>query len=77
MGGETLSGSGATATKTYTRVDVYDPATRRWSQEAPMPTGRHGIFPVVHQGAVVVVLGGTAAGNSQSTVVEVLKPRAS
>ena len=74
MGGETLTGSGATSTNTYTRVDVYDPVGGTWSTESAMPTGRHGIFPVVHHGAVVVVLGGTAAGNSQSTVVEVLVP---
>lgn len=74
MGGETRTGTGATADHVYDRVDVYDPVRDRWTRGAPMPTARHGIFPIVTNGRVVVAGGGTRAGYSNSSVVEVLNP---
>jgi N-acetylneuraminic acid mutarotase/glucose/arabinose dehydrogenase len=71
FGGETLDGPGAKPQGVYDRVDVYDPATNTWRLEAPMPTARHGIFPVLHQSRIWVAGGGTNAGHSHSEIVEV------
>ena len=71
MGGETLNGPGATALKTYDRVDVYNPATNTWRLEAPLPTARHGIWPVLFQSRIFVPGGGPSSGLSQTTVMEV------
>jgi len=75
LGGETEHGPGATPKGTYDRVDIYDPNTNRWRAGAPLPTARHGIFPVLHEGLVVVAGGGAVSGNSQTQVMEVLWPR--
>ncbi len=76
LGGETLpTGTGQhPALQTYNRVDVYHPITRTWRLDASMPTYRHGIFPLLHQGRIVVAGGGTAAGGGTSTtIVEALE----
>jgi N-acetylneuraminic acid mutarotase len=72
MGGETLDGSGATANHVYDRVDVYDPAANSWSAGPPMPTARHGIFPVLAGHRIYVAGGGVESGHSSSTAHEVL-----
>jgi N-acetylneuraminic acid mutarotase len=80
MGGETVNGAGATAEHVYTRVDIYDPRTNRWRSGPPLPTGRHGIFPLVADGAIYVAGGGPQSGPSGSTVLEILRlprPRSS
>jgi N-acetylneuraminic acid mutarotase len=74
IGGETLTGAGATPDKVYHRVDVYDPATNTWRLDAPMPTARHGIFPLAHGGKIYVAVGGVHFGGSQSKVIEVFTP---
>ena len=73
IGGETLTGAGATPDDVYDRVDVYNPATNAWRLAQPMPTARHGIFPLLHDNRIYVATGGTRAGNSQSTLLEILK----
>lgn len=72
MGGETLNGPGATAGHVYGRVDIYDPATNSWRAGPAMPTARHGIFPVLDGTQIHVAGGGVEAGDSSSTVHEVL-----
>jgi len=74
IGGETLDGPGATATDTYDRVDIYDPVSMTWRRGPDLPTARHGIFPVVDAGRIVVAGGGTESGYSFSDVVEVIWP---
>lgn len=64
FGGETLSDPGATLNNVFGRVDVYDPATNTWRLEAPMPTPRHGIFPVLYQSRMFLAGGGWKAGFS-------------
>jgi hypothetical protein len=72
MGGETTnSGTGQTANNVYNRVDVYNPVARTWRLEAPMPTARHGIFPVVGNGKILVAGGGDHASISASDVFEI------
>jgi N-acetylneuraminic acid mutarotase len=71
MGGETLNGPGATPDKVYDRVDVYDPVADTWRLEAPMPTARHGIFPVLYQSRMWIAGGGVKSAFSQSNAVEV------
>ncbi len=70
MGGETLTGAGATPNGVYDRVDVYDPVANTWRLEANMPTPRHGIYPVLYQSRMFLPGGGTNAGNSQSVLME-------
>lgn len=71
IGGETLpAGTGQHPVfQTYNRVDVYNPTTRTWRLDAPMPTYRHGIFPLLHQGRIFVAGGGAQAGGFTSTAV--------
>jgi N-acetylneuraminic acid mutarotase len=71
IGGETLNGAGATANLVYTRVDIYNPVTNAWRLGSPMPTGRHGIFPVQVAGRIFVAAGGVHNGNSSSTLLEI------
>jgi N-acetylneuraminic acid mutarotase len=74
MGGETSTGAGATANKVYNRVDIYNPLTNTWRLGSPMPTARHGIFPLLHAGRIYVAGGGTQAGFSASALLEVYEP---
>lgn len=71
FGGETKTGPGATPSGTYDRVDVYDPATNTWRLEAPLPTARHGIDPVLYASRIFLVGGGTDSGSGGSNIVEV------
>ncbi len=72
MGGETVDGPGATADNVYDRVDVYNPLTNAWRAGPPMPTARHGIFPVLDGTRIHLAGGGVQAGDSSSTAHEVL-----
>jgi N-acetylneuraminic acid mutarotase len=73
IGGETQSGGGgATPDRVYRRVDVYNPSANTWRAGPPMPTARHGIFPLLFAGRIYVAAGGVRAGASASTVLEVL-----
>ncbi|MDZ8055514.1 MAG: malectin domain-containing carbohydrate-binding protein [Aulosira sp. ZfuVER01] len=72
MGGETLNGAGATSNNVYDRVDIYNPKTNTWRLGTPMPTPRHGIFPVVYGGEIWVAGGGLKAGYGNSNVFEAL-----
>ena len=72
IGGETTNaGTGQVAGNVYDRVDVYNPVTQTWRLETRIPTARHGIFPVVGDGAILVAGGGIHSGNSSSKVFEV------
>ena len=74
LGGETRDdGGGATPDGVYDRVDVYDPSTNAWRAAPKMPTGRHGIFPLLHGDRIYVAAGGTQAGFSRSTLLEILE----
>ncbi|BAY23427.1 hypothetical protein NIES2100_31920 [Calothrix sp. NIES-2100] len=71
MGGETRSGGGTAGNGVYNRVDIYNPKTNTWRVGKPMPTARHGIFPVVYGGEIWVAGGGVKAAYSNSNVFEV------
>ena len=71
MGGETVSGSGATANHVYNRVDIYNVASNIWRLGTPMPTARHGIYPVLRGDRIYVAGGGVAAGVSYSSMLEI------
>jgi N-acetylneuraminic acid mutarotase len=75
FGGETLDGPGATSLGTYDRVDIYSPATNTWRSGPPMPSARHGIFPLASGSRIYVAGGGTRAASSISSVLEVLETR--
>jgi N-acetylneuraminic acid mutarotase len=75
FGGETLTGAGATRDGVYNRVDVYSPSTNTWRAGPPMPTARHGIFPLLAGDRIIVAGGGIRAAESKSDVVEVLDLR--
>jgi N-acetylneuraminic acid mutarotase len=76
IGGETLTDPGATPDGVFDRVDVFDPSARAWRLDAPMPTARHGIFPLAFDGRIYVAAGGVHFGGSQSKVTEVFTPEA-
>lgn len=67
MGGETTNGAGATSRNVYQRVDIYNPVTRTWRLGTPMPTARHGIYPVLVGNRILVAGGGVQAGFSSSS----------
>src|SRR5260370_14504664 len=72
MGGETTNaGTGQVAGNVYKRVDVYNPVSETWRLETSMPTARHGIFPVVGDGKILVAGGGVHSGYSSSNVFEI------
>ena len=73
FGGETKTGPGANPNNVYDRVDIYDPVANSWRAGPPIPTARHGIWPMLHAGRIYLPGGGIQAGNSQSTVFEVLR----
>jgi N-acetylneuraminic acid mutarotase len=70
IGGETQNGAGATNRNVYNRVDIYNPQTNSWRLGTPMPTARHGIFPVLTGNRITVAGGGVQAGFSASSAVE-------
>lgn len=72
LGGETLTGTGATPDGVYSRVDIYNPAKNTWRLGPPMPTARHGIYPVLFANRVYTAGGGVRAGASRSAVFEIL-----
>ena len=75
FGGETKTGAGATRDKVYVRTDIYNPQTNRWRAGPPLRTARHGIFPVAHDGQILVAGGGDVAGFSRTTTVEMIWPK--
>jgi N-acetylneuraminic acid mutarotase len=75
IGGETLNGPGATSQFVYNRVDIYNPITNTWRLGTPMPTARHGIFPLGIGGRIYVAGGGPQAGHSSSAVLEIYNAR--
>jgi N-acetylneuraminic acid mutarotase len=75
IGGETQTGAGATSRNVYQRVDIYNPQTNSWRLGTPMPTARHGIFPVLLGNRITVAGGGVQAGFSSSSIVETLTVR--
>lgn len=72
FGGETLDGPGAAAGNVYARVDIYDPVANRWRAGPPLPTPRHGIFPLLVGDRILVLGGGVRSGGSASVVAEIL-----
>ncbi|MBC8163707.1 MAG: hypothetical protein H7Z42_21070 [Roseiflexaceae bacterium] len=74
LGGETKNSTGATPNKVYNRVDIYNPVTNTWRTGAPMPTARHGIFPLLIGGRIYVAGGGVVAGFSKSNLLETYNP---
>jgi hypothetical protein len=75
FGGETLDAPGATKLGVFDRVDIYDPVANRWRAGPPLPTARHGIFPVLAGDRVYVIAGGVRAAVSASRIGEVLDLR--
>lgn len=73
MGGETLTGPGATADQVYDRVDVYDPTTNTWRTDAPMTTARHGADPVLFDGRIWLLGGGFKKGHNPTAATEVFR----
>ncbi len=74
VGGETLTGEGADKYGSYARVDVFNPATNAWRRAPDLLHARHGVFPVVDHGRILVVGGGMRAGFSLSNKFEVIWP---
>jgi N-acetylneuraminic acid mutarotase len=70
FGGETSNSPVATPAGTYDRVDIYNPTTNAWRLGVPMPTARHGIFPVEHAGVIYLAGGGMNSGFGQSNLMQ-------
>lgn len=61
-----IGGFGTTTNVPVSAVHVYDTATRRWSEAAPLPRPRGGHAAAVLNGRIHVIGG----GNSQSTIAD-------
>ncbi len=72
IGGETSTGAGATADKTYDRVDIYNPVTNTWRLGPALPVAVHGSYPVLEGQKIFMPGGGIKAGFSQSTHLQIL-----
>jgi N-acetylneuraminic acid mutarotase len=59
---------------TFRENHAYSLETKRWTENAPMPTPRHGLGSAVVQGHLYTVSGGPKPGGSYSNVVEVFTP---
>jgi hypothetical protein len=71
--GEFLVLGGESSSAVFAEVQAYDPLQDSWRLETPLPTARHGIFPVLFKSRLFVVGGGIAAGFSTSNVMEVFR----
>jgi len=72
IGGETVSGPGATPDNVYNRVDIYKPDTNTWRLGPNMPTARHGMSPVANATKLFVAGGGVVSSKSSSKILEIL-----
>ena len=76
VGGETSveanSTLGIDESKTYVRVDIYDPVANLWTRGPDLPKGMHGHYPVTHydpatrQSRIYIAGGGVKAQKSKS-----------
>jgi hypothetical protein len=71
--GEFLVLGGESSSTVFGHVQAYDPLQDSWRLEAPLPTARHGIYPVLYKSRLFVAGGGGVAGFSSSDVVEVFR----
>ena len=71
--GEFLVLGGESSSTVFGDVQAYDPLQDSWRLETPLPTARHGIYPVLYKSRLFVAGGGGAAGFSSSDVVEVFR----
>jgi hypothetical protein len=70
LGNEILVIGGEGGGIAHNAVEAYDTATNTWRTLEPMPTGRHGIQAVVHNGGVYVAAGANKQGASPTNVHE-------
>ncbi len=73
MGGYFLEGR---RVKTLSAIEVYDPATDRWTQEPDMLIGKSGHATAVIDGQIYILGGNGGVGKGLLTSVEVYDPRA-
>jgi N-acetylneuraminic acid mutarotase len=72
-----MGGEGGTDAQFHDRVDIFDVATSTWSRGPALPNLRHGIAPVVHNGAIYVACGGSVQfAFAPTTTLFVLRPLA-
>ncbi len=72
-----MGGEGGTDAQFHDRVDIFDVATSTWSRGPALPRLRHGIAPVVHEGAIYVACGGSVQfAFAPTTTLFVLRPLA-
>ncbi|MDE0903193.1 MAG: malectin domain-containing carbohydrate-binding protein [Planctomycetota bacterium] len=67
FGGETSSG------QVFDSVQVYTAPLDQWTEDTPLPSPRHGLYPVVDGNRIFVIGGGVAAGASESAITEILQ----
>ena len=71
--GEFLIIGGESGSAVFADVQAYDPLQDTWGLDTPIPTARHGIYPVLYKSRLFVAGGGGAAGFSASDVMEVFR----
>jgi hypothetical protein len=69
FGGEQLAEGDATIPE----AELWRPRTGRWEALPPMPTPRHGLGGVAHDGTVYALEGGPAPGLAFSNALESLR----
>jgi hypothetical protein len=52
---------------TFTQNEAFDPRTARWTELAPLPSGRHGTGAAVIADALYLPAGGPVTGGSEQS----------
>ena len=74
LGGKIYVVGGEAPEGTFAQVEIFDPAANRWTRGPDLPTPRHGLGVVEHQGRLYILAGGPTPGGSASAAVEILEP---
>ncbi|EGD75226.1 hypothetical protein PTSG_06880 [Salpingoeca rosetta] len=61
-------------TGVYNLVEIYNPTTNTWRQGPPMPTGLHGLHPVIYDNQIYIAGGGDHIGRGTSKAFQRYKP---
>lgn len=78
FGGEdAFDTANTTPEQVYPNVEIYNPATNSWRTGKPMPTPRHGIFPILYRDRIYLPGGGpviSGGATGESDIMEIYIP---
>ncbi len=69
-----IGGESGSLEEAHDDVEMFDPATGRWTALAPLQVGRHGTQAVVHEGRIYIAAGSRTRGATEINSHEVFTP---